>query len=494
MHKNVKISNAKLTSHQQKVYNALLQHIVQLVNEHPRSVAAVKKQKKINLDWVREKMIVLSGAAGTGKTFVTSKLISKLLEDHEVIATAPTHKAVDVMRENMEENGIYGVTCRTIQSYLGMRLKIDYVTGKDKYISDPGNLPSSYDILIVDECSMVGDQLIKSIETFVHREYVKAVLFVGDFYQIPPFESHTIPAEQLPNQYRLEEVVRQAAGSYIVKMASEIRRSIRDKKYIEPVDLINKYKDSGLGIFYTESEMIDDFSFEEDWYKEDKIIASYTNQVVEHFNQVVREKYWLDHGKQNPQQILPGDKLIFHKPNVDPVSDSVIHYNSSVVSIRSAKKVTSKTLAITYWECEDKHGRPLRIVDRSSEEYYRQTLEKMKSNAKKEKDKDKKRQLWQAYYVLDRAFAKTSYTFASTIHKLQGSTYNTVYVSLADIMGLVNTRKEYALRLLYVAITRASKDLKIYLPETLPHTINASTREELENIFSKIVKQGLLDP
>jgi len=50
--------------------------------------------------------------------------------------------------------------------------------------------------------------------------------------------------------------------------------------------------------------------------------------------------------------------------------------------------------------------------------------------------------------------------FASTVHKSQGSTYDTVFINLSDI-GRCNIASDVA-RMMYVAITRASKKVVLY--------------------------------
>jgi len=68
---------------------------------------------------------------------------------------------------------------------------------------------------------------------------------------------------------------------------------------------------------------------------------------------------------------------------------------------------------------------------------------------------------WKRYFTLKEAFADVQYIFASTIHKLQGSTYNTVHIDLASLINNNRLPVELKYRLAYVAITRARKQIKI---------------------------------
>ena len=64
------------------------------------------------------------------------------------------------------------------------------------------------------------------------------------------------------------------------------------------------------------------------------------------------------------------------------------------------------------------------------------------------------------YFKLRDAFADIQYVFASTIHKLQGSTYNTDYIDLASLINNSRIPVDLKYRLAYVAITRARKQIK----------------------------------
>lgn len=68
---------------------------------------------------------------------------------------------------------------------------------------------------------------------------------------------------------------------------------------------------------------------------------------------------------------------------------------------------------------------------------------------------------WSTFYAMERAFTM-DYTFASTVHKSQGSEFDTVWIDKKDIQksifrGVYNT---YA-RLMYVSLSRAKQQVRI---------------------------------
>ena len=68
----------------------------------------------------------IKGYAGTGKSTSIQVLLERLKEakiDKKVIFTAPTHKAVKVLRRMANEKGIDDVEFSTIHSLLGLKIK-----------------------------------------------------------------------------------------------------------------------------------------------------------------------------------------------------------------------------------------------------------------------------------------------------------------------------------------------------------------------------------
>lgn len=119
----------------------------------------------------------LTGAAGTGKTYLVKALILNSSMSYSLIGlAAPTHKACRVLGESIH---IAGVKVNTIQSDLGLRLNFDI----EKF--DPNNPPfdpkgkikiGNYKLYIVDEASMINRGLCMFIEKLVFLINVKLYL------------------------------------------------------------------------------------------------------------------------------------------------------------------------------------------------------------------------------------------------------------------------------------------------------------------------------
>lgn len=174
---------------------------------------------------------VLAGYAGTGKTWLLVKLLNLALDQGiKVAVCAPTHKAVSVIRQKIEFEGIGKASrCSTLHALIGLKLKegrfgeyrihYDRLPGKD-YFED-------FELVFIDETSMVGKPLLKEIQQAQNQGGTR-VLYFGDRGQLLPVEDkpatpelqsgdlldgvtanlppvfHTIQA-----QCRLHEIVRQ---------------------------------------------------------------------------------------------------------------------------------------------------------------------------------------------------------------------------------------------------------------------------------------------
>ena len=71
---------------------------------------------------------------------------------------------------------------------------------------------------------------------------------------------------------------------------------------------------------------------------------------------------------------------------------------------------------------------------------------------------------WQTYYLLKDRFANITRSYAITTYKSQGSTYSHSFVNYDD-MKFLKRQRLLMNQSLYVACTRASKNLYIYSNE-----------------------------
>ena len=180
-------------------------------------------QKQAICDAIQNKVFILTGGPGTGKTTVINGIIGvyALLEGLDlrkksslpILLAAPTGRAARRMNE------LTGLPSATIHRHLGM-------TGDD----DTSHLEDylDADFIIVDEFSMVDTWLANQL--FSNISSNSKILIVGDSDQLPSVSPGQVLADllQIPSipQTRLERIYRQSEESTIVTLASQIRQGI----------------------------------------------------------------------------------------------------------------------------------------------------------------------------------------------------------------------------------------------------------------------------
>lgn len=441
-----------------------------------------------NMVW--DNMISLSGAAGTGKTYLTTKLIKKLTKDYHITITAPTHKALQVLRKNLLNDNISNIETKTLQSFLNIRLVTNYDNGMQKFAPLKSKVKDNTktDILIIDESSMVSADLYNYIVSAIESNRIKAVLFVGDEYQLLPVDSLKNKVLDIKTNYKLEKIVRQAQGSYIINIATKAREIIKSKQYLSLQEFLNDEAFSNNIVFFrSQEDFYDDFCTPDNWYTNDKVIASFTNKSVDNHNRTIRNRYWNVKNTTNPNKLLKGDRVIFQQANI--INEKVVHQNSDIVELSYATKLYEKTLQVDYWACKDLANKPFKVIDPTSMDRFNIVHQKIADEAKVEKNYGKRTKLWKLFYSIKETFIDVKYTFASTIHKLQGSTYDTVYIDLREIESMSD--KDMMYRLLYVAITRASSHVKILLPSNIDESLALIQEETIGSFDSMFNELGL---
>ncbi|MHA0033747.1 SF1B family DNA helicase RecD2 [Deinococcus sp. PESE-13] len=151
------------------------------------------------------RLVVLTGGPGTGKS-TTTKAVADLAEllGLEVGLCAPTGKAARRLGE------VTGRTASTVHRLLGY--------GPQGFRHNHLE-PAPYDLLIVDEVSMMGDALMLSLLSAVPPG--ARVLLVGDTDQLPPVDAGLplLALAQAAPTIKLTQVYRQAAKNPIIQAA-----------------------------------------------------------------------------------------------------------------------------------------------------------------------------------------------------------------------------------------------------------------------------------
>lgn len=130
----------------------------------------------------------LSGYAGTGKSWLICHFIEWLNSKQlEFVAAAPTNKAAKNLMQVAMSLG-FSLEVKTIAQLLGQQPEINEETGIEEFTSLVEAEFDDYEVVIVDEFSMINrsnfDEIVQAIALTIDTK----VVFVGDESQLPPRE------------------------------------------------------------------------------------------------------------------------------------------------------------------------------------------------------------------------------------------------------------------------------------------------------------------
>lgn len=411
----------------------------------------------------KENFLIIKGSAGVGKTFLVDYLIKNrysFLSTNSLkntLCTAPTHKAVAVLREKIKSSS---VKFATTHSALLLRREINNKTGEVTFEpSKSGKKEPLEDVnlLIVDEASMLNSNLLILIENYARIFGVK-VVFLGDEKQLPPVGEEVSPVftRDFP-EVELTEIVRQQEGNPIIHLS----RNLKNVNKIEENLIVDN--DNFIG-----------YTFSNDLNKVVKSLAiangssdikylAYTNKEVDRINFLVRQKIY-----NNPRKIEKGETLIFNSPygeeyytneEIKVNSLAVITKKFSVpVNTLSSEKIYDtvelKIYSINSIKVAGENVVVLIAIHEDSEKELKNLEATLKLRARISEIG------WVDYYAFIEQFADLKYNHAITVHKSQGSTFKKTILNLKNIK--INKNIGERDKLLYTGITRASDLLILY--------------------------------
>ncbi len=397
-----------------------------------------------------EKIYLLTGYAGTGKTTLLQALITRLQQQYDarpIALTALSNKATKVLQVMAYRWGCE-VDCMTCCKLLGLKPVIDKETGGQKFEPDRDrkNLTTEYDLVVVDECSMINQEmwalLVNSVSNFTSGTQL---LFVGDSAQLPPVGETEAPCfDQIFQRSDLTEVIRY--GGAIGLLAEDIRTNLERPAMPRAS---NDYNDTHTeGIFTIPQPQWEKLmlrAFQSDAYEKnpDQVrVLAYTNARVNYLNNKIRAAIYGD----KAARFVSGERLI--AKNVCMGKERILLQTSEECLVMEAYLTRFEGWLV--WELEivteEHQERKLRILHEDEQQRFKMLLS----------DYSEKKQ-WMAFWDYKQLFHDVSYAYALTVHKSQGSTFQDVFVDVPNLM--LNRKVTERNQLYYVAFTRAAKRL-----------------------------------
>lgn len=386
----------------------------------------------------------------THNTYSVNELIKRLPKKggKQIFCTAPTHKAVQVLREKVK-----GVSVEFTTIHSALNLKRTFKKNGEQAFIPSGKSSSLTDCgyLIVDEASMIGEDILSYIEDESKRNKFK-VLFIGDYRQLNPVNEENSPVFQRDYPLlELTEIIRQKGENPIITLASDLslinsgEEKVLDKKGYT-------YTYDGLRIINALAKV--------NGTDELKYVA-YTNVEVDMMNTAVRKKIY-----GNPKKIEKGESIVLSAPFRDAyvnnqeliiqrVEETESNFFFPEKFDASKKKYEYMEVKLKHYMCQVQgNSLPLLILHEKDEEKFDKICKKLKQKAIYGEIG------WVDYYSTLETFAQFKYNHAISTHKSQGSTYKKVIINIRDLNKCKNPEEKQ--RLLYTAVTRASDLVILY--------------------------------
>lgn len=380
-----------------------------------------------------ENVMCLKGWSGTGKSTLVQYILMMIPKLNDMIRLVdPEYKAMDVAltaTTNPAAEALYTsvdmlMETSTVHSKLGLILQSDYKSGKKTLVIKRGAPKLENTVLFIDEASYIDQHLLGLI--FQQTENCK-IIFIGDHGQMTPITSTHMPAFAMnKNEIELNEPVRQAPGTPLSKLIMDLRDTVFTgnwHKFVLDNDMVRH---------------VDQHSFEHMAYQAFSMpeqagtskILTFSNDGVNHYNKLMTEAV------DGEASLYEGQRMICNE-----------FANIGSSSIKNGEEVFLEH--IEPGEEYDVLGNFVSLRNKAGRYFLPTSLKEWKARATRARNNDE----WAVMKVTQDQWVDLRPTYACTINKAQGSTFDTGFIDLNDICSKIRTGNQLA-RGLYVAVSR----------------------------------------
>lgn len=470
---SVRKQEMEVFSHLWRIYSGHVKPSKRRVEDR---VSSIEEQQEFNftdeqrnaiVEGSQDGVMVLNGVAGSGKSMTVKGLVDSLGSGN-YMTSALSGKAVQVLSQR-------GIQASTIHRMLG------YMNGGFEHNEDN---PLPYDIVVVDEMSMVDVRLFLSVLKAIPSG--TKLILVGDIGQLPGIGIGNILRDLLETKafptYELTEVHRQAAKSGILSLANSVREGnqimpfnssgrevygeLQDQTVISysnkeniPYDIL-KIAQSYLSNLKSIEDIIDFQVIVSNRERGDLSVRSMNIELQKIFNDV--KKPFLRRGSYDYRT---GDKIIARGNTYE------------LKSFNSVEDYIEKMKVLDLIGDEDEEEK------KGSKDVYNGTMGIIKAI----EDKTALIQfegISGLIAITQKGMDKIDMAYAATVHRLQGSGIENVIFALD-----YGAYKLLSRQLVYTALTRASKKSVVLCENNAMHkAISVDASSERRTFLRDIIK------
>ena len=409
-------------------------------------------QKEALAACMNERVFILTGGPGTGKTTTLKALIALMKQRHmKIKLAAPTGRAAKRMAD------LTGAQAQTLHRLL----EVDFAAGGNSFKRSEEN-PLDCDAVIVDEMSMVDAMLFASLLRALKSR--TRLIMVGDTDQLPSVGAgnvlHDLLASGKVPSVELTQIFRQAAQSLIVMNAHSIIHGelpeLRDKSSdFFFMYSANELESLRLAIDLCKTRLPKAYGYD----PLDDIQVLCLSRVGSVGTELVNREL---QAALNPPSKDKREMLMFER--------TVFRDGDKIMQTKNDYDVEWRRGA------ERSHGIFNGDIGK--------IIDTDRVNRRCEIDFDGRK----AYYDGD-MLKKVEHAYAVTVHKSQGSEYPAVILLLPNYMNRLSYRN-----LLYTAITRAKQTLIVIGTDVkIEQMVRNDRREERYSCLAPMLEDEFLD-
>jgi len=374
----------------------------------------------------------ITGSPGVGKTFLARAILLHFeLSRMRIRAIAPSHKAKNVLQNALQSSAT------TVARFCGYTME----DTDNPIVNDEGDFvktreTENVDVSIVDEVSMVSDV---NFEEIVDSSNCM-IIAMGDKNQLEAINTDSANLSDAVVLELTEQMRQDNLDTALYKNIQMLKRKIQgsneplnfefDETFIKSENLMDEYINNNI-----------------------EIIVVFRNLFVDAYNKAIQES------KRGTAKPAIGDTLLLNKPMytirgvkvVDKITYPILKNNGDTITILNIHKTQPSIGMIVDIDEEGKDKTRLLL---SREQWATKSF------------------IWNLWLSIwkpimpwkefKRFTLNTSLPFAVTTHKVQGSTYDSVGVNLADMSSAWKLNDQY--RMMYVALSRAKNKCYVKMP------------------------------
>lgn len=444
------------------VLNDEQQHALQTIKEFTETITSGETPEA-------GRFMSFSGPAGTGKTTTLIELMEHI---PGITLCATTNRAAKNLGDDVS----------TIFRVIGLRLEMNENTGSHFLVPTDNYGLAENRVIAIDEASMLTKDLVEWIARAA-EQFKCGFVFVGDKYQLPAVgEAYDVFDGSVP-LVELTKIMRQKTDNPIQQWGVYLRNCIQSGHY--PSNLTTHLSEEG-GIQQLGRDDALKLMCDKADAGESSFAVAFTNRTTEALNKMMRKGDFSEKPPMDDELLTVGTAIFasvigddgrWHKVTV-ATTNSLPIYEMDEWGDRSLQGVDGLGVRVMG---EGDEGWFEGLIPVNFKEYSEKKKELLDTAVMHQREckaaeaagnltnkMERERKLnWRNYYEFIETFFDLRPTFAGTVHKTQGCTFDNTFIDIADVskskhVGEEATRIEMYTRLLYVAVTRARHNVYFY--------------------------------